>query len=81
MFLLLKNVQKDEAVLLQKYFDNRDGLVKVGLQSITYMVEWHNIINKNRFFWRPDGLPPRMVNIPAGLYSSSDLLATIRADK
>ena len=43
MFLTLSNVQRGEAVPLQRYIDNRDGHLYVALKSITLTVGWYNI--------------------------------------
>ena len=44
MYNILRNVQSREAVHLLQGIDNREGNLRVGLQSIyTYTVGWFNI--------------------------------------
>ena len=74
MFQTLSNVQRGEAIPLQRYIDNRDGRLRIGLSSITFTVGWYNVESKETFMWRNSGGgPTNTINIPPGLYSFTQL--------
>ena len=51
MFFMLTNVQSG-AVALQEPIDNRNGNLRVGLRSITYMVGLYNVGAGESISWR-----------------------------
>ena len=74
MYHTLTNVQSGGATPLQQYIDNRDGLLRVGLRSITFTVGWHNIGANERFSWRSSsGGTTQTLSIPPGLYGFAQL--------
>ena len=76
MFQTLSNIQKGEAVGLQRYIDNRGGSLRVGLRNITYTVGWYNINAGESFSWRSgggEGTPINTMDIPRGLYGFDQL--------
>ena len=52
MFHTLSNVQRGEAVPLQRCIDNRDGRLSIGLKSITFAAGWYNIERGETFSWK-----------------------------
>ena len=68
MFHTLSNVQRGEAIPLQRCIDNRDGRLSIGLRSITFAVGWYNIEHGETFSWRSTGGSEETLNIPPGLY-------------
>ena len=74
MFLTLSNVQRGEAVPLQRYIDNRDGHLYVALKSITFTVGWYNIERGETFSWKSIGGGAKETRtIPPGLYGFDQL--------
>ena len=68
MFHTLSNVQRGESVPLQRYIDNRDGHLCIGLKSITFAVGWYNIEQGETFSWRKSEGSGGALNITPGLY-------------
>ena len=69
MFHTLSNVQRGEAVALQRCIDNRDGSLYIGLKAITFAVGWYNIERGETFSWKSAGGGPKeTLTIPPGLY-------------
>ena len=49
MYHALTNVQSGDSLHLPQYIDNRDGLLRVGLRSITFTVGWNNLYHATHF--------------------------------
>ena len=79
MFFMLTNVQSG-AVALQEPIDNRNGNLRVGLRSITYMVGWYNVGAGESISWRAPSNNesrrprPRSTTVAPGLYGIEDLI-------
>ena len=73
MYHALTNVQSGDSLHLPQYIDNRDGLLRVGLRSITFTVGWYNI-HERVVIRLNDGLTQE---ISPGLYGFDDLKAFI----
>ena len=79
MFFMLTNVQSG-AVALQEPIDNRNGNLRVGLRSITYMVGWYNVGAGESISWRAPSnnesrrSRPRSTTVAPGLYGIEDLI-------
>ena len=79
MFFMLTNVQSG-AVALQEPIDNRNGNLRVGLRSITYMVGWYNVGAGESISWRASSnnesrrSRPRSTTVAPGLYGIEDLI-------
>ena len=79
MFFMLTNVQSG-AVALQEPIDNRNGNLRVGLRSITYMVGWYNVGAGESISWRAPSnnesrrSHPRSTTVAPGLYGIEDLI-------
>ena len=78
MFHTLSNVQRGEAVPLQRCIDNRDGRLSIGLRSITFAAGWYNIERGEKFSWRSTGGPEETLSIPPGLYGFDLLKEVLR---
>ena len=78
MFHTLSNVQRGEAIPLQRCIDNRDGRLSVGLRSITFAAGWYNIEHGEKFSWRSTGGPEETLNIPPGLYGFDRLKEVLK---
>ena len=78
MFHTLSNVQRGEAVPLQRCIDNRDGRLSVGLRSITFAAGWYNIERGEKFSWRSTGGSEETLNIPPGLYGFDRLKEVLK---
>ena len=76
---MLTNVQSG-AVALQEPIDNRNGNLRVGLRSITYMVGWYNVGAGESISWRAPSnnesrrSRPRSTTVAPGLYGIEDLI-------
>jgi len=68
MFHTISDVQRGDATRLQRYIDNRDGRLYIGLRSITFAVGWYNIEQGEKFSWRNAGGTEKTLNIEPGLY-------------
>ena len=78
MFHTLSNVQRGEAVPLQRCIDNRDGRLYIGLKTITFAAGRYNIDEGETFSWRSTGGPEKTINIPPGLYWFDRLKEVLR---
>ena len=78
MFHTLSNVQRGEAIPLQRCIDNRDGRLSIGLRSITFAVGWYNIEHGETFSWRFTGGSEETLNIPPGLYGFDRLKEVLK---
>ena len=78
MFHTLSDVQRGEAVPLQRYIDNRDGRLYIGLKSIIFAAGWYNLEEGETFSWRSTGWPEETLNIPPGLYGFDRLKEVLR---
>ena len=78
MFHTLSNVQRGEAIPLQRCIDNRDGRLSIGLRSITFAVGWYNIEKGETFSWRFTGGSEETLNIPPGLYGFDRLKEVLK---
>ena len=87
MYHALTNVQSGDSLHLPQYIDNRDGLLRVGLRSITFTVGWYNVHERDEeSIWYlkqpPRGQVSVAVSTPVrpGLYGFDDLKALIEAN-
>ena len=71
MFHTLTNVQEGAVPLLEP-IDNREGLLCIGLRSITCTVGWYNIKAGETLSWRSESADLSL-DIPQGLYSFEQL--------
>ena len=78
MFHTLSNVQRGEAIPLQRCIDNRDGRLAIGLRSITFAAGWYNIERGEKFSWRSTGGSEETLNIPPGLYGFDRLKEVLK---
>ena len=78
MFHTLSNVQRGEAIPLQRCIDNRDGRLSIGLRSITFAAGWYNIEKGEKFSWRFTGGSEETLNIPPGLYGFDRLKEVLK---
>ena len=78
MFHTLSNVQRGEAIPLQRCIDNRDGRLSIGLRSITFAAGWYNIEKGEKFSWRFTGGSEEILNIPPGLYGFDRLKEVLK---
>ena len=85
MFFMLTNVQSG-AVALQEPINNRNGNLRVGLRSITYMVVWYNVGAGESISWRAPSnnesrrSRPRSTTVAPGLYGIEDLIKLLEED-
>ena len=83
MFHTLLNVQRGEAIPLQRCIDNRDGRLSIGLRSITFAAGWYNIEKGEKFFWKNtgrgnSGAVEESLTIPPGLYGFDRLKEVLK---
>ena len=79
MFHTLSNVQRGEAVPLQRCIDNRDGRLADGLRSITFAAGWYNIEKGEKFSWKNTGSAvEESLTIPPGLYGFDRLKEVLK---
>ena len=80
MFHTLSNVQRGEAVPLQRCIDNRYGRLLVALKSITFAAGWYNIEREETFSWRSagGGPPEETLYISPGLYGFDRLKEVLK---
>ena len=77
MYHALTNVQSGDSLHLPQYIDNRDGLLRVGLRSITYTVGWYNVYNGEAIITIDGQRGPTAVRVDPGLYGFDSLKALI----
>ena len=79
MFHTLSNVQRGEAVPLQRCIDNRDGRLSIGLRSITFTAGWYNVEKGKKFSWKNTGTgAEESLTIPPGLYGFDQLKEVLK---
>ena len=79
MFHTLSNVQRGEAIPLQRCIDNRDGRLAIGLRSITFAAGWYNIEKGEKFSWKNTGSAvEESLTIPPGLYGFDRLREVLK---
>ena len=77
MFHTLSNVQRGEAIPLQRCIDNRDGRLAIGLRSITFIAGWYNIEKGEKFSWKNTAVEESLT-IPPGLYGFDRLQEVLK---
>ena len=79
MFHTLSNVQRGEAIPLQRCIDNRDGRLSIGLRSITFAAGWYNIEKGEKFSWKNTGSAvEESLTISPGLYGFDRLREVLK---
>ena len=83
MFHTLSNVQRGEAIPLQRCIDKRDGRLSIGLRSITFDAGWYNIEKGEKFSWKntgrgDSGAVEESLTIPPGLYGFDRLKEVLK---
>ena len=79
MFHTLSNVQRGDAIPLQQYIDNRDGRLRVGLQSLILTVGWYNVEEVSFLEWNRDNPLTKLIKVPPGLYGFDWLKAVLES--
>lgn len=69
MFVTLTNVQRGEAVALQRYIDNRCGIKRIAIRSFTFWIGWHNLGAREWISWRHRDGQANTLDLVPGLYN------------
>ena len=83
MFHTPSNVQRGEAIPLQRCIDNRDGRLSIGLRSIIFAAGWYNVEKGEKFIRKSpgrgdSGAVEESLTIPPGLYGFDRLKEVLK---